>query len=371
MQKRYQIFVSSTYEDLKEERSRVITALLNIGHIPCGMEYFPAGNEAAWESIERLIPQCDYYVVLVAGKYGSIAPQDTKSYTHREYELAVKHGIPVLGLLHKEPAKLPAEKCENSPSMRKKLDGFRKLVQRKLCRYWTTPGEIPGELLASLSHQINHFPRTGWVRADAVASDDAKNEIITLRRQLDKAAQKIEQFNKRQIEEERELSSGEDLLRIVSLFTSNLHPRSFRAKPEIVFDGDFCIDTTWNQLLRFLAVKRIERWATDELHREFCDEVANAAKNMKLFRRWPAVHPLIPISEIHKIEVQLSALGLALMKNDQWTLSQKGLVAAHRLLALRKGEIRALEMSWLQINKAAGTKINCRTLPATEVSEAW
>ena len=43
--KRYQVFVSSTYEDLKEERTEVLHALLELDCIPCGMEYFPATDD--------------------------------------------------------------------------------------------------------------------------------------------------------------------------------------------------------------------------------------------------------------------------------------------------------------------------------------
>lgn len=42
MNKRYQVFVSSTIEDLKEERLKVLNALLKISCIPAGMEYFSA-----------------------------------------------------------------------------------------------------------------------------------------------------------------------------------------------------------------------------------------------------------------------------------------------------------------------------------------
>jgi hypothetical protein len=38
MNVKYQIFVSSTYEDLKDERADVIKACLNMGYIPHGME---------------------------------------------------------------------------------------------------------------------------------------------------------------------------------------------------------------------------------------------------------------------------------------------------------------------------------------------
>jgi hypothetical protein len=50
--KRYQVFVSSTYEDLKEERNEVLQALLELDCIPCGMEYFPATDDTQWNYIK-------------------------------------------------------------------------------------------------------------------------------------------------------------------------------------------------------------------------------------------------------------------------------------------------------------------------------
>lgn len=45
MDKRYQVFVSSTFTDLKEERKHVIQTLMEMDCIPAGMELFPAIDE--------------------------------------------------------------------------------------------------------------------------------------------------------------------------------------------------------------------------------------------------------------------------------------------------------------------------------------
>ena len=55
MDKRYQVFVSSTYADLKEERSKVIQALMEMDCIPAGMELFPAADEEQWAFIQKVI----------------------------------------------------------------------------------------------------------------------------------------------------------------------------------------------------------------------------------------------------------------------------------------------------------------------------
>ena len=88
MEKRYQVFVSSTYADLQDERQRVIQALMEMDCIPAGMELFPAADEEQWEFIKRVIDDCDYYLLIIGGRYGSTTA-DGVSYTEREYDYAV------------------------------------------------------------------------------------------------------------------------------------------------------------------------------------------------------------------------------------------------------------------------------------------
>src|ERR1039458_2608296 len=95
MDKRYQVFVSSTYGDLRDERQEVMKALLELACIPSGMDLFPAADEDQWSLIKRVIDDCDYYIVIIAGRYGSIGP-DGKSYTQMEYEYATSSKKPVI-----------------------------------------------------------------------------------------------------------------------------------------------------------------------------------------------------------------------------------------------------------------------------------
>lgn len=53
MDKRYQVFVSSTFTDLKDERSAVIQTLMKMDCIPAGMELFPAMDEEQFEFIKK------------------------------------------------------------------------------------------------------------------------------------------------------------------------------------------------------------------------------------------------------------------------------------------------------------------------------
>ena len=130
---RYQVFVSSTYEDLREDRQQATQAILEAGSFPSGMELFPASDDTQWELIKRVISECDYYVVILGGKYGSIGPARL-SYTEMEYDFAVERGIPVMGFVKEPLDELPSKSVEADPSRRKQLDAFREKVMARTCR---------------------------------------------------------------------------------------------------------------------------------------------------------------------------------------------------------------------------------------------
>jgi uncharacterized protein DUF4062 len=123
LQRRHQVFVSSTYRDLVDERESVLRALLEMNCIPSAMELFPASDDAKWDLIRRLIDACDYFVVVVAGKYGWVAP-DGRSYTEMEYDHALSTQKPIMGFYYSDIAKLPGERLESTDEGRRKLNLF-------------------------------------------------------------------------------------------------------------------------------------------------------------------------------------------------------------------------------------------------------
>src|ERR1043165_5353452 len=109
MDKRFQVFVSSTYDDLREARQEVMQALLELDCIPAGMELFPAANEDQWTLIKKVIDDCDYYIVIIGGRYGSLGPSGI-GFTEMEYRYALEKNKPVIGFVHKEPGGIPANR---------------------------------------------------------------------------------------------------------------------------------------------------------------------------------------------------------------------------------------------------------------------
>jgi len=66
------IFVSSTYEDLIEEREIVRRVIEKMHHMPTGMELFCAADESQWDTIKRTIDEADFYVIILGPRYGSL-----------------------------------------------------------------------------------------------------------------------------------------------------------------------------------------------------------------------------------------------------------------------------------------------------------
>jgi hypothetical protein len=144
MDKRYQVFVSSTYTDLTEERRHVMQTLLQMDCIPSGMELFPAADEEQWQFIKRVIDDCDYYILIVGGRYGSMTAEGIR-YTEKEYDYAVERGLKVLAYVHSSPDDIPFGKSEVMPELRARLIAFRSKVQTgRLVNFWTDPKALPG-----------------------------------------------------------------------------------------------------------------------------------------------------------------------------------------------------------------------------------
>jgi hypothetical protein len=108
-QKKYQVFVSSTFRDLVEERQDAIRSILDLKHIPAGMELFPAADMDQLTYIKKVIDECDYYLLIVGGRYGSM-DADGVSFTEREYDYAVDTGKIVIAFVHSDPAAIPIGK---------------------------------------------------------------------------------------------------------------------------------------------------------------------------------------------------------------------------------------------------------------------
>lgn len=182
MKKKYQVFISSTYEDLKEERAAVTQCLLDNNCIPVGMEQFPASNMSQMEYIEKMLDDCDYYILIIGGRYGSL-DDDGVGYTEKEYNYAQQKSIPVMAFVNLHPEKLPNEKCEHANI--EKFKAFRDRVRnaKKLVKGYSDIGDLKANVVTAVNAAIREYPGIGWVRATDLLQEEnleMGNNVVAL-----------------------------------------------------------------------------------------------------------------------------------------------------------------------------------------------
>ncbi len=98
---RLRIFISSTMEDLENERDMVVDRLQNANFEPVNAEGFTPNGSTSWDRILQEIETCHVFMLLSGLRYGWVpttGPLSEKriSVTHGEYLAARDQGLPVL-----------------------------------------------------------------------------------------------------------------------------------------------------------------------------------------------------------------------------------------------------------------------------------
>ncbi|HIU06626.1 MAG TPA: DUF4062 domain-containing protein [Candidatus Onthoplasma faecigallinarum] len=197
MEKKYQVFISSTYKDLIEERKKAQEILLMADCIPAGMEVFVAANDEQFEVIKKVIDLCDYYVLIIGGKYGSINKTTGLSYTEMEYDYAVSQGVPVLVFAIDESVKLSDDKRDKDIEILFKLKKFReKAMTNRLASIWKDLGDLSGKLAISIMKAKEENIRSGWIRGIDYDLTENLKKITTLQDENKKLVEEISSLKK-------------------------------------------------------------------------------------------------------------------------------------------------------------------------------
>lgn len=343
MEKKYQVFVSSTYEDLIAERQEVMHALLELDCMPSGMELFPAADDDQWGLIKQVIDDCDYYVVIIGGRYGSLGP-DGVSYTQMEYEYAVSQNKPVIAFLHKNPDELQASKTEKTEKGRKQLEAFRDLAQKKVCKYWATAADLGSVVSRSLVKLIKTKPAVGWVRADLVPDQAASQEILNLKKRIEELEGIIEKARTEAPSGTEELSQGEDSFSLRYTYETG----GEFAFSEVVYASN--MTATWNKMFSTISPILIDE-ASESSIKEALNQFIYSTQFKKAREAHPEVKRIkgfrINNDDFQTIKIQLRALGLITQSRKTrsvkdtatyWTLTPYGDTVMTRLRALKRKE---------------------------------
>jgi hypothetical protein len=339
--KKYQVFVSSTYEDLQIERQEVMHALLELDSIPSGMELFPAANEDQWTLIKGVIDDCDYYIVIIGGRYGSIGPEGY-SFTEMEYRYALETGKPVIAFLHKDPGTLSKNRSEKTPEGQEKLDQFRALTQLKMCKYWTDAKDLGSVVSRSLIMLQKSHPGLGWVKGDLIPSREASLEILELKNEVERLQKELSKLRTSAPAGTENLAKGEDTITLK--FAFNTHDGNYKKR---VWAGNFT--TTWNDIFYSISPLMIDEATEYQIKNKLNEFTKGQTKedfnNDKKLKGFTISNVTIDNEDFQTIKVQLRALGLITkspknrsVKDTEtyWSLTPYGDETMTRLRAIKK-----------------------------------
>jgi len=318
MRKKYQIFVSSTYEDLQDERDLVIKAILEMGHIPVGMEMFSAGDEQQWKLIQTQINDCDYYVIISAFKYGSL--DGDIGYTEKEYEYAVQIGVPVLGFLIDEGVDWPANKIEKNALKVEKLELFKNKIRSKIVSFWKDKNDLYGKVSISLMKQFNTNPRIGWVKATEQTGPEVLKEISRLSNENSELRMQLDILRKNS-----ELELKNEANKLIEMLKHNKRSISFY----------YSYGKSWENTSEFTLLE-IFNYLAPELMIEnstikcanYLGQMLNPENKRKVRNEWP-----IPSNSTRRILADLNVLEIIQPSpkkhsikddNEYWSLTEAG-----------------------------------------------
>ena len=210
MERKFSIFISSTYEDLIEERQALVGVALENNFIPVGMEQFHAAPTSQWNVITRMIDECDFYLLVIGGRYGTIDEDTGISYTEEEYNYAKTKGLPVLVLIKESSAITGSkqdtndEKYDKYTKMRM-LEEFRNKVKNdgNTVDFFTDINSLKYAASATLGKAVNYADdNAGWVRYRDIV--DVINEEAEGR---NKANAELGEYQQKMLEEMKDMLS--------------------------------------------------------------------------------------------------------------------------------------------------------------------
>ena len=323
LDKRYQVFVSSTFEDLQEERKEVMQALLELDCIPSGMELFPASNDDQW-------------TLIIGGRYGS-ENDDGISYTQMEFEYALQQQKPMISFLPKNPAAIPSGKCETDADKQQKLENFKKLAKKKLVKFWDGPDNLGSVVSRSMVRLIKDYPAEGWIKSGSIVDEDSLNEISRLQKENNELKERLATMATQPPQGTEKLSQGDDDVEISFEFVGmDIYERAYECRSSIAF--------TWNEIFSYVSPGMMNGCSESEMKRKLCDFIDENKgillmnKEFSDFVEFSSFQILQ--SDFDLIKVQFKALGLMCINTKSigtyWMLTPYGEYVMTQLVAVRK-----------------------------------
>lgn len=181
------VFLSSTCRDLGPFRDAAYRAIEGLQGYHCvRMEDFGARDWDADEFCRARIAECDVFVCLIGHLYGSRPPGGSTSYTEREYDVAVKTGLPRLLFVAHDDLPVCADLREPE-ELWCRQERFRKRAQQdRIAGMFAAPDQLAAQVVTALRNlEVDaRSARQETHAAQQVSPQEAPVEVLTPRRTL-------------------------------------------------------------------------------------------------------------------------------------------------------------------------------------------
>ena len=158
------IYLSSSFEDLKDYRRVVVDALHKSGHQVIAMEDYVAADHRPVDKCLKDVEQADIYIGLFAFRYGYVPPtqhNNSKGWSITELEFRHAEGLkrPALTFIAKEAAGIPlnfVDAYTGEGAKGEHINTLRKyLLREKLASVFSSPHELATLVLAAVTKHLD------------------------------------------------------------------------------------------------------------------------------------------------------------------------------------------------------------------------
>lgn len=172
------VFLSSTYIDLVEERKSVHDFLENMGCHVIWMEDFAPQQRPPIKVCLSQLGECKIYVCIIKKRYGSLEDQTNKSMTQLEYERARGMNIKRCILIADSEYPVKVKEIDDWESL-KRLAEFQKIVeQENTIAKFNSIDELKGKVWNGVKNAILELHEDEF--SDTVMQNERKNADISL-----------------------------------------------------------------------------------------------------------------------------------------------------------------------------------------------
>ena len=297
---RYQVFISTSGNEMQPERAVLAQTLIGMGFFSWGLEQrTPLSTSIA----RRQIDDCDYVVILLGSQYGEQSVSGV-GYMHLEYIYAMTKQKPVIVFMHEEPEAREAKLHDHKAELKEKFKEFRKQLQHEVDQVFTyrTLRDLELAVRSNMPQMLERYPVVGWVRPQN--TQVLQDEIDALRAKV------------KQLETELGNRQVDPLTSVPKVSMHEVY--SFEYRMHAYQDGNFkevkpFRKMTWAQLLNVLGSSFVIPTPEEYFSRRM-NEYLNETGLNDARKEMPRAHAVsraqVNIRALHEIKLQ--------MRQNEW-----------------------------------------------------